>query len=96
MSEKRTKLGGPDVCPGKRKDLDLAAVKAEIEQTTGPEYWRSLEELAGSEDFQAMLHREFPKGFRVARFLLAPRVPEDHGRFIGAGGFDRLHQVAAD
>jgi MoCo/4Fe-4S cofactor protein with predicted Tat translocation signal len=62
MSEKRTKEAGPDVCPGKRKDLDLAAVKAEIEQTTGPEYWRSLEELAGSEDFQAMVHREFPKG----------------------------------
>src|SRR5208337_2308808 len=43
-----------------------ATVKAQfekaIEETTGPEYWRSLEELAGSEEFQEMLHREFPKG----------------------------------
>jgi len=57
---------GADVCPSKRKQLDLATVKAQfentIEQTTGPDYWRSLEELAGSEEFQEMLHREFPKG----------------------------------
>jgi MoCo/4Fe-4S cofactor protein with predicted Tat translocation signal len=49
-----------DVCPSKK--LDLATVKAQIEQTSGPEYWRSLEELAGTPEFQEMLHREFPKG----------------------------------
>ena len=42
--------------------LDLAAVRAELESTSGPEYWRSLEELAGSEEFRTMMHREFPKG----------------------------------
>ena len=62
MDDQKTKQGGADVCPSKRKPLDLATVKAELEQTTGPEYWRSLEELAGSEEFQEMLHREFPKG----------------------------------
>jgi MoCo/4Fe-4S cofactor protein with predicted Tat translocation signal len=51
---------GQAVCPSKK--LDLAAVKAQIEQTQGPEYWRSLEELAGTPEFQEMLHREFPKG----------------------------------
>jgi MoCo/4Fe-4S cofactor protein with predicted Tat translocation signal len=56
-----SKVGG-DVCPTKRKQLDLATVKEQIEDTTGPEYWRSLEELAGSDEFQEMLHREFPKG----------------------------------
>ncbi len=54
--------GGTDVCPSKRKQLDLSTVKEQIEKTSGPEYWRSLEELAGSEEFQEMLHREFPKG----------------------------------
>jgi len=53
---------GADVCPTKRKHLDLATVKEQIDDTTGPEYWRSLEELAGSDEFQEMLHREFPKG----------------------------------
>jgi molybdopterin-containing oxidoreductase family iron-sulfur binding subunit len=51
-----------DVCPSKRKQLDLATVREQIEDTTGPEYWRSLEELAGTDEFQEMLHREFPKG----------------------------------
>src|SRR5438105_11728787 len=51
-----------EACPGKKKKLDLATVLAKIADTKGPEYWRSLEELAGSEEFQEMLHREFPKG----------------------------------
>ena len=55
-----------EVCPGKKSKLDLDSVRAQIEaaadQKAGPEYWRSLEELAGSEEFQEMLHREFPKG----------------------------------
>jgi len=59
-----------DVCPSKKGKLDLDSVRSEIEQATeqaggqktGPEYWRSLEELAGSPDFQDALHREFPKG----------------------------------
>jgi len=66
MDEHKTRAAGTDVCPSKRKQRDLATVKAQfektIEETTGPEYWRSLEELAGSEEFQEMLHREFPKG----------------------------------
>jgi MoCo/4Fe-4S cofactor protein with predicted Tat translocation signal len=59
-----------DVCPGKKGKLDLESVRSRIEaatahdaaEKTGPEYWRSLEELAGSDDFQDALHREFPKG----------------------------------
>ena len=57
-----------DICPGKK--LDLASVREKIDAATahdaaeknGPQYWRSLEELAGSEEFQQALHREFPKG----------------------------------
>jgi MoCo/4Fe-4S cofactor protein with predicted Tat translocation signal len=55
-----------DVCPSKKGKLDLESVRAQIEtaadQKTGPEYWRSLEELAGNPDFREALHREFPKG----------------------------------
>jgi len=63
-----------DICPGKKSTLDLNAVREKIDQATahdaglaekektGPEYWRSLEELVGSEAFQSALHREFPKG----------------------------------
>jgi molybdopterin-containing oxidoreductase family iron-sulfur binding subunit len=51
---------GQVVCPSKK--LDRAAVEEQLKKTTGPEYWRSLEELAGTPEFQEMLHREFPKG----------------------------------
>src|ERR1700694_4973244 len=55
-----------DVCPSKKGKLDLESLRAQIEQAadekTVPEYWRSLEELAGSAGFQEALHREFPKG----------------------------------
>src|SRR6202142_3724387 len=66
IDEQKTKPAGLDVCPTKRKQLVLSTVKAQFEAgtdpETGPEYWRSLEELAGSEEFQEMLPREFPKG----------------------------------
>jgi molybdopterin-containing oxidoreductase family iron-sulfur binding subunit len=51
-----------EVCPGKKGKLDLNSARAQISEAKGPEYWRSLEELAGSSEFQEMLHREFPKG----------------------------------
>jgi MoCo/4Fe-4S cofactor protein with predicted Tat translocation signal len=66
-----TKIGASkakteDVCPGKKGAPDLQSVRERIEavadQKAGPEYWRSLEELAGTLEFQEQLHREFPKG----------------------------------
>src|ERR1700727_3165621 len=54
-----------DVCPTKKGKLDLDSLRDqnnEAKQKTCPEYWRSLEELAGSPAFQEALHREFPKG----------------------------------
>ncbi len=44
-----------------RARIDQATAH-DVAQKTGPEYWRSLEELAGSDAFQQALHREFPKG----------------------------------
>ncbi|MEI6463584.1 MAG: TAT-variant-translocated molybdopterin oxidoreductase [Verrucomicrobiota bacterium] len=35
---------------------------APSEQLTGPKYWRSLDELAGTPGFKAQLEREFPEG----------------------------------
>ena len=60
MDYANQKKKAEDVCPGKK--LARATVEAQLAQTKGPEYWRSLEELAGTPEFQEMLHREFPKG----------------------------------
>jgi MoCo/4Fe-4S cofactor protein with predicted Tat translocation signal len=70
MEEKNGDPKREDVCPSKKGKLELDAVRGRIEaaiahdaaEKTGPEYWRSLEELAGSPEFQEALHREFPKG----------------------------------
>src|SRR3954453_56120 len=52
------------------KNLDLNIVREKIDAATahdtrekvGPQYGRSLQELAGSPEFKEALHREFPKG----------------------------------
>jgi MoCo/4Fe-4S cofactor protein with predicted Tat translocation signal len=36
-------------------------VRAELGQARGPALWRSLDELAGTPEFQEWLHREFPR-----------------------------------
>ena len=48
--------------PVRRTSSIWQTARARIAETNGPEYWRSLEELAGSAEFQEMMHREFPKG----------------------------------
>src|SRR5262249_26494186 len=46
----------------KVRETDIAAIRARLAESQSKEYWRSLEELAGSEDFQESLRREFPDG----------------------------------
>ena len=47
------------VCPSK---MELAEVQEKLARAkSGPQYWRSLEELAQSDGFYEMLHREFPR-----------------------------------
>ena len=44
-----------------RKQLDMNELRARLAQGGGRDYWRSLEELAETEEFEEMLHREFPE-----------------------------------
>ncbi len=46
---------------GAAEPLDLEQVRAKLRDKKGPELWRSLEELAGTPQFEEMLHREFPR-----------------------------------
>jgi molybdopterin-containing oxidoreductase family iron-sulfur binding subunit len=41
--------------------LDLASLRARLAGLQGPRYWKSLEELAQTEEFQELLQREFPR-----------------------------------
>ena len=52
-----------------RAALDLDKIRARLESAQGPLYWKSLEELAETKEFQAYLDDE-----------LADRTPELAGR----------------
>ncbi|HUO33168.1 MAG TPA: TAT-variant-translocated molybdopterin oxidoreductase [Bryobacteraceae bacterium] len=52
--------GEDDTAPAGRK-LDLPAVRELLEKSHGREYWRSLEDLAQTDAFQDLMHREFPR-----------------------------------
>ncbi len=55
------KNGNGDVCPSKKGKLELAEVREKLSEARGPQYWRTLDELAQTPEFEEMLHREFPK-----------------------------------
>jgi MoCo/4Fe-4S cofactor protein with predicted Tat translocation signal len=44
----------------KTAGLDLTAIRTRLAATQGEQYWRSLEEVAATEEFQEFLTREFP------------------------------------
>ncbi|MEE9563237.1 MAG: TAT-variant-translocated molybdopterin oxidoreductase, partial [Thermoanaerobaculia bacterium] len=50
-----------DSSTSRRSRIDLAALRERLHDTRGPRFWRSLDELAETEEFQELLHREFPE-----------------------------------
>lgn len=48
----------------RNQPLDLAAIREKLSGARGRDYWRSLEELAETPQFQHYLHNEFPRQSR--------------------------------
>ena len=44
-----------------RKNIDISAIRSSLTASNGQEYWRSLDEVAQTEEFATMVHREFPE-----------------------------------
>ncbi len=44
----------------KRRTLDLGAIRERLSASRGRDYWRSLEQLADTDEFREFLHNEFP------------------------------------
>jgi MoCo/4Fe-4S cofactor protein with predicted Tat translocation signal len=61
--------------------IDLTQLRDKIANTSGREYWRSLDELADSEEFQRFLRAEFPE---PASFLDTPLSRRGFLRVMGA------------
>jgi molybdopterin-containing oxidoreductase family iron-sulfur binding subunit len=45
-----------------RKNFNLPSLRKRLAEASGEKYWRSLDEVAETEEFQDFLHHEFPQG----------------------------------
>ena len=67
------------------KGLDIAAIRERLANKEGQEFWRGLEELAETPEFQDFLENEFPQTGTDWRKPL-DRRNEHHGRPDGFAG----------
>ncbi len=61
--------------------LDIGAIRQKLQSSTGRQYWRSLEEVAGTPAFQTYLEKEFP---HQAPREYTPLARRDFLRLMGA------------
>src|ERR671932_1143729 len=51
----------PELYQIRKRPLSIEGVRRRLSEKRGREFWQSLEELASSEEFEELLHREFPQ-----------------------------------
>ncbi|HEU4597575.1 MAG TPA: TAT-variant-translocated molybdopterin oxidoreductase [Pyrinomonadaceae bacterium] len=52
----------PELYQIRKRPVSIEGARAKLAEKRGREFWQSLEELAGTEEFEELLHREFPRG----------------------------------
>lgn len=62
--------------------FDLSAIRERLRNSRGKEFWRSLDEIAETQEFQAFLAEEFPREAAAAKHTVSRR---DFLKLIGAG-----------
>src|SRR5690242_9494337 len=60
-SKSKGLCGAEKSAAGQPDRLDLEALRERLRTKRGPEFWRSLDELAAAPEFADLLHREFPR-----------------------------------
>ncbi|MDT7687531.1 MAG: hypothetical protein QOE46_290 [Acidobacteriota bacterium] len=51
----------PELYQIRKRPVSIEGVRSRLEKKRGREFWQSLEELAGTEEFDELLHSEFPQ-----------------------------------
>jgi molybdopterin-containing oxidoreductase family iron-sulfur binding subunit len=51
----------PELYQIRQRPLSIEGVRAKLKEKRGREFWQSLEELASTDEFEELLHREFPQ-----------------------------------
>ncbi len=52
--------GGPSGRAARKSSVDLTAIRERLESGKGPQFWKSLEEVADTEEFRKFVEDEFP------------------------------------
>jgi MoCo/4Fe-4S cofactor protein with predicted Tat translocation signal len=61
LNQSKGKCGAEAATPPEPTRLNLEEVRERLREQRGPALWRSLDDLAGTPEFQDFLHREFPR-----------------------------------
>jgi molybdopterin-containing oxidoreductase family iron-sulfur binding subunit len=51
----------PELYQIRQRPISIEGVRSKLESKRGREFWQSLEELASTQEFEELLHREFPQ-----------------------------------
>ena len=62
MAQVVTRIAPVEAAGVPRKKLTLAEVRARLDGKTGKRYWKNLDELAETPEFQELMHEEFHEG----------------------------------
>jgi MoCo/4Fe-4S cofactor protein with predicted Tat translocation signal len=69
---------------GAGHDHDHTHEAPSVKKSMDPTYWRSMDQLADTPEYQEFLHREFPAGASELQDPVTRRnFHENHGRFCG-------------
>src|SRR5918997_7046246 len=62
----------PELYQIRQRPVSVEGVRAKLQDKRGREYWQSLEELAGTREFEELLHREFPQHETTVPYVRDP------------------------
>src|SRR4051812_22495312 len=76
-------IPSPQPSPQERAGtVDFTALRQRLEKSQGREYWRSMQELSETEEFQDFVKHEFP---RDVELWMEPISRRDFLKLMGAG-----------
>ena len=83
------------VAAGQNVSMTLAQVREQLKGSKGKKYWRSVDELANTAEFQAAVEKEFPS---AAQEWVDPVSRRGFMKLMGASmalaGFGRVRKTA--
>ncbi len=78
----------------KNNSIDISAIRERLQNLNGKQYWRSLEEVAETEEFQHWVENEFRYSPMDWRRVQPAQISATDGRIHGSRRTQRLYASA--